>query len=307
MNDDKFGGNNDFPRYEPTEHPEDQPSYNNLPSYGGSQESFNNQGYAGYQAQNYFANSAEFTGKPSAMDSISWAFSTVFKNWKLWILGSLLAGVILTALAIVSGAVTPAEGVYASGGRVFVEIASYVISAVVSLLAMRLALFQIDDQRTGWNYVGKDVRWWQPLAIMIIIGVITSAIVFIFVGGSIFLGPDLGADASVEEVFEALAGFLGTLAVLALIGLLIHPLYMLMQWFAADGDGLGQAIKNGFDAGRRNYGQLILLTVLNVFITIGGAILFFVGLIVAIPVSLLSTAYLFRQCAGRATGQPTQS
>jgi hypothetical protein len=309
MNDDKSGGNDDFPRYEPTDHPEDQPGYGSLPSYGGSHESGSyessgNQGYAGYQAQDNTVNSGGFTGKPSAIDSISWAFRTVFKNWKLWILGSLLVGVIVIAFSGVSMAVAPAEGADASGAGTFVQIASYVIITVVSLLAMRLALFQIDDPRTGWSYVGKDVRWWQPLVIMIIIGIITSLVMFIFVGGSIFLGPDAGADASEEEALEAMAGFFGVMAVVSLIGLFIQPLYMLMQWFAADGDGVGRAIKNGFKAGKGNYGQLLLLTVLNALIMIAGGILLLVGLIVAVPVTLLATAYLFRQCAGRATGQP---
>ena len=308
MNDDKSGGNDDFPRYEPTDHPEDQPSYGSLPSYGGSHESGSyessgNQGYAGYQAQDNTVNSGGFTGKPSAIDSISWAFRTVSKNWKLWILGALLVGVIVVAISGVSIAVAPAEGADASGVGSIVQIVSYIITVVVSLLAMRLALFQIDDPRTGWSYVGKDVRWWQPLAIMIIIGIITSVVMFIFVGGSIFLGPDAGADATEEEALEAMAGFFGVMAVVALIGLFIRPLYMLMQWFAADGDGVGQAIKNGFKAGKGNYGQLLLLTVLNALITIAGGILFLVGLIVAVPVTVLSTAYLFRQCAGRATGQ----
>lgn len=308
MNDDKSGGNDDFPRYEPTDHPEDQPSYGSLPSYGGSHESGShessgNQGYAGYQAQDNTVNSGGFTGKPSAIDSISWAFRTVFKNWKLWILGALLVGVIVIAFSGVSIAVAPAEGADASGAGSIVQIVSYVIMAVVTLLVMRLALFQIDDPRTGWSYVGKEVRWWQPLAIMIIIGIITSVVMFIFVGGSIFLGPDAGTNATEDEALEAMAGFFGVMAVVALIGLFIQPLYMLMQWFAADGDGVGQAIKNGFKAGKGNYGQLLLLTVLNALITIAGGILLLVGLIVAVPVTVLSTAYLFRQCAGRATGQ----
>ena len=308
MNDKNSGGNDDFPRYEPTNHPEDQPSYGSLPSYGGSHESGSyessgNQGYAGYQAQDNTVNSGGFTGKPSAIDSISWAFRTVFKNWKLWILGALLVGVIVIVVSGVSLAVAPAEGADASGAGSIVQIVSSVIMAVVTLLAMRLALFQIDDPRTGWSYVGKDVRWWQPLVIMIIIGIISSVVMFIFVGGSIFLGPDAGADATEDEALEAMASFFGVMAVVALIGLFIQPLYILMQWFAADGDGVGQAIKNGFKAGKGNYGQLLLLTVLNALIMIAGGILLLVGLIVAVPVTLLATAYLFRQCAGRATGQ----
>jgi len=200
--------------------------------------------------------------------------------------------------ALVSRAVGLGGGAW--GGGAIVQIVSYVFVAVISLMALRLALFQIDDPRTGWNYVGKNVRWWQPLAIMIIIGIITSVVMFIFVGGSIFLGPDAGTNATEDEALEAMAGFFGVMAVVALIGLFIQPLYMLMQWFAADGDGVGQAIKNGFKAGKGNYGQLLLLTVLNMLIIIGGFIVFLVGLIVAVPVTLLSTAYLFPPCAGRA-------
>lgn len=244
MNDDKSGGNDDFPRYEPTNHPEDQPSYGNLPSYGGSHESSGNQGYAGYQAQDNTVNNGGFTGKPSAIDSISWAFRTVFKNWKLWILGSLLVGVIAIAFSILGAAVAPSEGAEAFGGGAIVQIVSYVFVAVISLMALRLALFQIDDPRTGWNYVGKNVRWWQPLAIMIIIGIITWLVMFIFVGGSFFLSPDMGTGATEEEALESMAGLFGVVALLTLIGLFIQPLYMLMQWFAADGDGVGQAIKN---------------------------------------------------------------
>mgnify|MGYP006947993255 FL=1 len=66
------GGNDDFPRYEPTNHPEDRPDYGQLPSYGGSHEG-NAQGYAGYQA-----GEPQHTGKVSAIDAVSWAFRTVF-------------------------------------------------------------------------------------------------------------------------------------------------------------------------------------------------------------------------------------
>ena len=77
------GGNDDFPRYEPTNHPEDRPDYGQLPSYGGAHEG-NAQGYAGYHA-----GQPQHTGRVSAIDAVSWAFRAVFSNWKLWILGSL--------------------------------------------------------------------------------------------------------------------------------------------------------------------------------------------------------------------------
>ena len=74
-----------------------------------------------------------------------------------------------------------------------------------------------------------------------------------------------------------------------------------MQWFAADGDGVGEAVKNGFKAGKDNYGQMLLLAILNFFIIVAGFLLLGIGLIVAYPVTLLAQAHMFRQCAGRNT------
>ena len=157
------GGNGDFPRYEPTDHPEDRPNYGQLPSYSGSHEE-NTQGYVGYQA-----GQRPFTGKVSAIDAVSWAFRTVFGNWKLWILGTLLAGILGVVFFAISGGVgaatASAEGDLSASSTIM-QIISWVIGIVLTLMLMRLALFQIDDSRTGWGYLFKNVRWWQPLVII---------------------------------------------------------------------------------------------------------------------------------------------
>ena len=104
-----------------------------------------------------------------------------------------------------------------------------------------------------------------------------------------------------EEAFAAVMGMLGVLAVISLISFFIQPFFSLMQWFAADGDSVGDAVKKGFQAGKNNYGQMLLLAILNFFIIIGGFLLLGIGLIVAYPVTLLAQAHMFRQCAGRNT------
>lgn len=292
------GGNDDFPRYEPTNHPEDRPDYGQLPSYGGSHED-NAQGYAGYHA-----GQPQHTGKVSAIDAVSWAFRTVFSNWKLWILGTLLAGILGVVFFAISGGVgaatASAEGDLSASSTIM-QIISWVIGIVLTLMLMRLALFQIDDSRTGWGYLFKNVRWWQPLVIMVVIGVVGGLISFVAVRGSAAGLADNAEQLSDEEAFAAVMGMLGVMAVISLISFFIQPFFSLMQWFAADGDSVGDAVKKGFQAGKNNYGQMLLLAILNFFIIVAGFLLLGIGLIVAYPVTLLAQAHMFRQCAGRNT------
>jgi len=290
------GGNDDFPRYEPTNHPEDRPDYGQLPSYGGSHED-NAQGYASYHA-----GQPQHTGKVSAIDAVSWAFRAVFSNWKLWILGTLLAGILGVVFFAISGGVgaatASAEGDLSASSTIM-QIISWVIGIVLTLMLMRLALFQIDDSRTGWGYLFKNVRWWQPLVIMVVIGIVGGLISFVAVRGSAAGLADNAEQLSDEEAFAAVMGMLGVLAVISLISFFVQPLFSLMQWFAADGDSVGDAVKKGFQAGKNNYGQMLLLAILNFFIIVAGFLLLGIGLIVAYPVTLLAQAHMFRQCAGR--------
>ena len=292
------GGNDEFPRYEPTDHPEDQPSYGQLPSYDGSHEE-NTQGYVGYQA-----GQRPYTGKVSAVDAVSWAFRAVFGNWKLWILGPLALFVLSIIIAAVAGGIIGAiasDTGQASIGTAVPQLISSVLSLVLSLVIMRLALFQIDDSRTGWGYLFKDVRWWQPLVIMLVIGVVASLIGYAAIGGTLYGLLGDAENMSEDEAVAAVLSVLGIMGVILLISFFIQPLFSLMQWFAADGDSVGDAVKKGFQAGKNNYGQLLLLAILNFFIAIGGFLLLGIGLIVAYPVTLLAQAHLFRQCAGRNT------
>lgn len=292
------GGNDDFPRYEPTNHPEDRPDYGQLPSYGGAHEG-NAQGYAGYQA-----GQPQHTGKVSAIDAVSWAFRAVFSNWKLWILGTLLAGILGVVFFAISGGVgaaTAGADGDLSVSSTIMQFISWVIGIVLTLVLMRLALFQIDDSRTGWGYLFKNVRWWQPLVIMVVIGVVAGLISFVAVRGSAEGLAGNAEQLSDEEAFTAVMGMLGVMAVISLISFFIQPFFSLMQWFAADGDSVGDAVKKGFQAGKNNYGQMLLLAILNFFIIVAGFLLLGIGLIVAYPVTLLAQAHMYRQCAGRNT------
>ena len=166
---------------------------------------------------------------------------------------------------------------------------------------MRLALYQIDDYRTGWGYLFKNVRWWQPLVIILVIGAVAMLIAFSVVGGTVIGLLGDAENMTEDEAVAAVLSVMGIMGVLLLISFFIQPLFSLMQWFAADGDSVGDAVKKGFQAGKNNYGQMLLLAILNFFIAIGGFLLLGIGLIVAYPVTLLAQAHMYRQCAGRNT------
>ena len=136
---------------------------------------------------------------------------------------------------------------------------------------------------------------------MLVIGAVSMFIVFSVVGGTVtgLLGD--AENLTEEEAVAAVLSVMGIMGVLLVISFFIQPLFSLMQWFAADGDGVGEAVKNGFKAGKDNYGQMLLLAILNFFIIVAGFLLLGIGLIVAYPVTLLAQAHMFRQCAGRNT------
>lgn len=298
------GDGKDFPRYEPTNHPEDRPDYG-LPSYG----SYNAGGNAGYDEQPQGGvgyNGPVYNGPVSATKAIGWAFRTVFSNWQLWILGSLLMLAVFGIFGAVVGFILASngDGNAAFTGNIFSNVITQVISLLVSLFVMRLALFQIDDLKTGWSYIGKDVRWGNTFLMLLIIAVVSFLVmglgVMVF-GGTAF-ATLTSADVQDEEAALAAAGTVfGILAVLVIISWLVTPLYKLMPWFAADGDSIGDSIKKGFTAGKANYLQLLLYALMMFGLGIACILTLGLGFFIFAPVSLLAEAHLFRQCAGRYT------
>lgn len=242
-------------------------------------------------------------GSVSAVDAYLWAAGTIIRNWKLWILAMVVVfffGVLYMAVLRGINGISSNE---AGGGLGSVLQLLYILSLMLlSVIGMRLALFQIDDSRTGWDYLVKDVRWWQPLVIMAVIGVIMTLIALMVAGPLIFgLLNGLEGASSNKEVNALVFGLLALVVLLTFLGSFIQPFYALMQWFAADGDRLSDAVTSGFKVGKENYTQLLIFMLLKFFILLAGSILLGIGLIVAYPVTLLAQAHMFRQCAGRNT------
>ena len=111
--------------------------------------------------------------------------------------------------------------------------------------------------------------------------------------------PDNPENLTPEEMWNLLRPILGALAVMGVIGLLVMPFFTFQAWYAADNNGsFGNAISAGFKAGASNYLKILGFVVLAGLINIVGAALFFVGLIVTMPGTMLAAAHAYRQISG---------
>ncbi|HCD2523102.1 TPA: hypothetical protein NBR61_000392 [Corynebacterium striatum] len=333
--DDKFNnptGNNDLPRYEPTNHPEDRPDYG-LPSYGSYGAQSSEPGYAGTANGNTYGSygpygagnlsgrnhaAPAYTGPVSATKAIGWGFRATFANWQLWILGAFALIAVTLVLSFIGAAISGGlsggseEATAAAGlSSMAVNILSTLFSLIVSLVVMRLAFCQIDDPATSWGYVGKNVRWVQPFVVGLVVNIVIGGLMLIgllIFGGATFVAlfngdieaalfnGDIESDA---DAMKAVSTILGFVAVAMLISWLIQPLYVLMQWFAADGESIGDAFKKGFAAGKANYGQLLLFSFLMLLLALATILTLGLGMLVIMPVSMLAQAHIMRQCANR--------
>lgn len=259
-----------------------------------------------------------YTGPVSATKAIGWGFRATFANWQLWILGAFALIAVTLVLSFIGAAISGGlsggseEATAAAGlSSMAVNILSTLFSLIVSLVVMRLAFYQIDDPATSWGYVGKNVRWVQPFVVGLVVNIVIGGLMLIgllIFGGATFVAlfngdieaalfnGDIESDAG---IMKAVSTFLGFVAVGMLISWLIQPLYVLMQWFAADGESIGDAFKKGFAAGKANYGQLLLFSFLMLLLALATILTLGLGMLVIMPVSMLAQAHIMRQCANR--------
>lgn len=327
--------------YQPTNHPEDRPGYGQgqnqgggLPSYGDyssqqNQGGFGDNGYGqggygqdgygqgGYGAAGYQEGAPGYGGyagydqqppayqptKPSAIDALKWGFKTTFSNAKLWILGALAFFAVSFGVAMLMGVPAAIQENNGQAGTAVsvLNILSMIVSMVLALLVMRLALFQVDDPRTAWNYLGKNIPWLPTIGVEIVISIIGAAVVMVpmmgILAATVGMGAG-GAEPTEEDVFAAVGTVFGILFVMMLIMFFIQPLIMFMSWAAIDGKGFTGAFKVGFNIGKNNYGQLLVFLLLNFVCGIGILITLGLGAIVIGPALMLGQAHLYRQCTG---------
>ena len=231
-------------------------------------------------------------GKLNVLEAIGWGAKAMFSNAKLWIpLG------IAYALLAVAGQFLPGFGA--------------ILSAAGSLLLAPwmagVALQQTLTQRLTYNDA-KAPAFGKTVGMAVLLGFLATVAVGILMMVLAFgtlsaidpsTLPETGENISAEEMWTFIRPVLGAVAITFLIALLVSPFFTFQMWYAADNNGsFGHAFGAGFKAGASNYLKVLGFVVLVGLINIVGAALFFIGLIVSLPISLLAAAHAYRQISG---------
>ena len=232
------------------------------------------------------------TGKLEVMEALSWGGKALFANAKLWI----PLGVAYTLLAVL--------------GQFLPGVGAAISSIGMLLLApwmVGVALQQTLVKQFTYNEA-KAPAYGKTLGVTALLGVLAFIVSMILLMVLAFGAlttidpttlPDNPENLTPEEMWNLLRPILGALAVMGVIALLVMPFFMFQAWYAADNNGsFGNAISAGFKAGASNYLKILGFVVLAGLINIVGAALFFVGLIVTMPGTMLAAAHAYRQISG---------
>ena len=231
-------------------------------------------------------------GKLEIMEALTWGGKALFANAKLWI----PLGVVYTALAVL-GQFLPGAG--------------SMISAIGMLLLapwmIGVALQETLVRQFTYNEA-KAPAYGKTLGVTALLGVVAMIVSMILLMVLAFGAlstidpstlPDNAEDVTPEQMWNLVRPILGALAVTGVIGLLVLPFFTFQTWYAADNNGsFGRAISAGFKAGASNYLKILGFVVLAGLINLVGAALFFVGLVVTLPGTMLAVAHAYRQVSG---------
>ncbi|WKD58369.1 hypothetical protein CAPI_09230 [Corynebacterium capitovis DSM 44611] len=231
------------------------------------------------------------TGKMNAIEAWTFGFRTTLSNWKFWV----PAGLIIIVVGALSGVAPVALSWVASLTMLLIAPVVYSV-ALMGTLSRSLTFNEIKVPAYG-----KTLG--MLLFLGIIITLIFSAVSFValMVGGSqssAFDDPTVWA--SDEAALEAtLPVLLGVIAATLLFGFLIGPFFSFQALYASDNAGsFGDALREGFRAGARNYLQILAFSLLSFVAFLLGMVLFGVGLLIVMPAYLLAIAYAYRQISG---------
>lgn len=303
-----------YPSYPSTPHPEDNPGgFGPQPGYGSGGAGYGGYGYGqpgqgygyqGYGDQGYGQTAGEppmtsGNGRVDVMMAVRYAFKAVFSNALIWILGTFLLFVIIFGISfIVAFASMPASGeVPATTSLSLIpNIIIGLLSLLFSVLVYTGALAQLDRAKIGLGDFVRDIRFWPTFAVLLITNVATS-LVFALVN-LLFL-PDIPTSPTATVDGATVAGILFGSLGLALLMVLLSPLYSFMPWYAADGrEGIGGAISHGFRDGARNYLRLLAYFIVGgILLGLAAMITLGLALIVLAPAWMLSFGHLYRQMA----------
>lgn len=231
-------------------------------------------------------------GKLEIIEALTWGVKAVFANAKLWI----PLGVVYTVLTLL-GQFLPGVGSMISmiGMLAFVP-------WMVGVVLQQTLVKQLTYSDAKAPAYGKTLGVAALLGV--VAGIVSTILLMVLAFGALTsidpaTLPDNPDNVSPEEMWNLVRPILGALAVTGVIGLLVMPFFTFQAWYAADNNGsFGHAISGGFRAGASNYLKILGFVVLAGLINLVGAALFFVGLVVTVPGTMLAAAHAYRQISG---------
>lgn len=324
-------GTQNWPRYQPTEHPEDGPggfqpgTGYGVPRYPGSGGTTGPQGagYPGAGASPYSGYSGsqgpgpyvgdpgggaglpteQSSGRVDIMRAVRFGFRGVFANPLVWILGTFVLGLIYILLSSLAGALAYAidpngtmSGDALSIGNIFSNVVILAVTIIITIGVMRGSLITVDGKRAALRDFLHPVNVGQTVLLMIILSAVGMVIGVIFQNLALSAVVADPTSTMVEVNNSALVWFL----LLLLVAMLLNPLYGYWIWYTADGrESAGSAIGVGFRDAARNYPKLLAYSVLGgIVMSVTIVVTFGLALVVLLPVSLLISAHLYRQMSG---------
>ncbi|MCX7541320.1 hypothetical protein OS128_00100 [Corynebacterium sp. P5848] len=269
------------------------------PGYGAPNNPYGSAGYGG--AMPFTAGGRRLVrgdGKVRTVESISYGFRTVFASPAAWIVGSLVVGVICTAVFTVGTFMTmstmAASGAFdpettttspsaAGGFNPLAMILFVLLMVAVQVTFAAAALRAADGAKITFGDFFSNPNLGKTIIFALIVNLVT--------GGIPYLIPMLyGSDTGIALMVQMLIN-------LAL--LFLAPLYMLMYLFVLDqGASFGDAVNRGFQVGSRNYLSLLGFSLLWGLIIVVSAIPLGLGLLITMPAYMAALAYVFRQASG---------
>lgn len=242
-------------------------------------------------------------GNVNIMRAVRFGFKSVFANPAVWILGTVVVGIVFMFISVTMSFIMMAvdpdaviSGDLLAPANIIMNLVVAIFSWAVMICVMRGALLEVDGHRARLADFFRPINVGQTLFLLVIMGVVG----LVFAGFLQFDTADMTRvnETTAEVTFDEAA--LGRLAIYIAVSTLVGPLHAYWIYYAADGreNALG-AIRRGFLDSARNYFKLLAYSILAfVAAVVGTIVTLALGLVVLLPASMLIAVHLYRQISG---------
>lgn len=242
-------------------------------------------------------------GQVNVMRAVRFGFKAVFANPAVWILGTVLVGLLFIVLSTLLGfmmfAISPDAALNndpLSPANIILNLVTSVIVWAIAICVIRGALIETDGRRARVPEFFRPINVGQTVILLVIITVVGLVVSTVIQGGTSEL---VTVNEMTGEVAVESAVFTRLLVLLVISGLL-GPLYSYWIYYTSDGreNAVGAATHGVADAAR-NYPKLLLYSILStVVMVIAVPLTLLLGLVIFMPASVLISAHLYRQMSG---------